>query len=200
MPMGLFSTIVRLFSTDITGGALTGDMIKQEVDAGRIQISDFDVKNLNANSYNIRCGDTFTVYMVPKVIDLHDPDTYKETKTFELGTDGTILRPGNLYLIPTKEIIGSKHYVPIITGRSSIGRLGIVTHKEAGFGDLGYYGVWTMQITVTYPTMIYPNDPIAQVYFLTPVGKTTRQYNGKYQGSKDAVPSRWRGPNAHQDD
>ena len=185
--------IKRFFVYYAVGGVLTGDMIANEVKSGRIRITEFDPESLNANSYNIRLGDRVTIYRQVKVIDLHDKSTYEKTESFDLDKDGIVLRPGTVYLISTKERIGSDFYEPIITGRSSIGRLGIAIHREAGFGDIGYYGQWTMHLTVTYPTRIYPNDPIAQVYFLTPYGKIKELYHGKYQGSEGAVSSRWQG-------
>ena len=191
--MGLFG------ANGTPGGVLTGDMIKREVHKGKIKISDFDPVNLNGNSYNIRLGGKITVYRAIRVIDLHDPDTYKDTETYEIPEDGITLRPGTLYLIPTREIIGSNYYEPIITGRSSIGRLGIEIHREAGFGDIGFIGRWTMQVSVMYPIIIYPNEPIAQVYFLTPYGQITELYHGKYQGVHDVVPSLWKAAGSAQD-
>lgn len=181
-----------LFEPTTTGGVLTGHEIRRQVKLGRIHIDGFNEQDLNANSYNIRLGDTFTVYRNVRLFDLHDPSSYSNTETFDIDPEqGATLRPGTLYLIPTKEAFGSNYYEPVITGRSSQGRLGIEVHKEAGFGDIGYLGVWTLHVTVTYPTVIYPNDPVAQVYFLTPAGRITKLYDGKYQGSKTAVPSRW---------
>ena len=49
----------------------------------------------------------------------------------------------------------------------------------------------TLQLSVTYPTVIYPNLPICQVYFLTPVGRVTKLYRGKYAGATGSMASRW---------
>ena len=181
------------------GGILTGDEINYRVHTGQIRISDYDKVNLNPNSYNIRCGDTVTVYKGIKVIDLHDPSTYNQTETFDIPDEGIILRPGTLYLVPTREIIGTDSYVPLLTGRSSMGLAGITVHQEAGFGDVGYHGRWTMQIKVTYPTIIYKGDPIAQIYFLTPCGMITELYHGKYQGSETGHATKWRKTDGLQD-
>lgn len=173
------------------GAMLTGNMICSEVEAGRIQISDFCYDQLNPNSYNIKIGDSIVVYEDVSVIDLKDPDSYKDTAKIKIPDTGFILRPGFLYLIPTGEKIETDYYIPLITGRSSIGRLGIAVHQEAGFGDIGYSGIWTLQMKVSYPTRIYPNIPMAQVYFLTPHGPISDLYCGKYNRSTDAAPSKW---------
>lgn len=173
-------------------GMLTAHAIDQAVAKGDIYISEYDPKNLNPNSYNIKTGETVTVYQNIQAIDLKNPNTYKQTETFDIDElKGFTLRPGLVYLVPTHETIGALKYIPMITGRSSMGRLGISVHQEAGFGDIGYQGIWTMQLKVTYPTIIYPNMPIAQVYFFTPCGKISAMYNGRYQGSSKAIPSRF---------
>lgn len=183
--MGIFNRLTH------KGGVLTGHEINKQIREGRIYISDYDPNALNPNSYNLRCGDSVKVYRNITMIDLKDETTFSNTETFKIDPDeGFILRPGMLYLVPTKEMVKTDYYEPIITGRSSIGRLGIAVHQEAGFGDIGFGGVWTLQIKVTYPTKIYPNLPIAQVYFLTPHGKIDTLYKGKYQGAVDSVSSK----------
>ena len=168
----------------LSGGILTGYMIEKEVAKGRIQISGFDKRLLNPNSYNLSIGDKVTVYDDIKTIDLKDPETYSKTNSFLMDdVDGMTLRPGVLYLVQTKEEIGSDYYEPIITGRSSIGRLGLSVHQEAGFADIGYHGHLTLQLKVTYPTIIYPGLVMCQVYFLAPYGKVKQLYRGKYKDS-----------------
>lgn len=180
-----------LNKASFSGGVLTGSEIAKQIRAGRIFISDYDPIYLNPNSYNLRCGDTVTVYRNIILIDLKDKSSFQDTETFQIDpNEGFILRPGMLYLVPTKEVVKTDYFEPIITGRSSIGRLGIAVHQEAGFGDIGFGGVWTLQIKVTYPTKIYPNLSIAQVYFLTPHGKIQTLYTGRYQSAQTVVSSK----------
>lgn len=184
--MGLFNREKRT-----CGGILTGHEIARQVSLGNIKMENYDPANLNPNSYNLYCGDTVTIYRDLSIIDLKDPHTYEKTQTFKIDEDaGFILRPGTLYLIPSGVHMETAKFEPLITGRSSIGRLGIAVHQEAGFGDIGFSGVWTLQVKVTYPTRIYPRMSIFQVYFLTPYGKIAQLYHGKYQGSTGAVPSK----------
>jgi len=190
--ISILALMVALISLRrLNGGILTRIEIKRQIQKGRIEISDYDPKRLNPNSYNISAGDTVTVYRSVSRFDLHDKKTFSETDTYPIPETGFILRPGIVYLVPTKERIGSDYYEFIITGRSSFGRLGCSVHQEAGFGDIGFHGNLTMQIMVTYPTIIYPGDTIAQIYFLTPHGLIDKLYDGRYQESKGAVPSRF---------
>ena len=177
------------------GGILTGSMIVREVNAGRIQISEFQRANINPNSYNLAIGNELRMYTQPEVFDLRDPETYSDLNTIIIDEkEGFVLRPGNLYLASTRERVGSDYYEPIITGRSSIGRLGISIHQEAGFADIGYHGPLTLQIKVTYPTRIYPNLRMAQVYFLTPYGNVNMLYAGRYRDQSGPTESRWAWP------
>lgn len=171
------------------GGILTGSEIHKQVKNGRIEISPYNEKNLNPNSYNIHTGYEITMYDDISILDMRLGGTMQPTIKTTIPDSGYILRPGNLYLIPTLEVIGSDYYEPIITGRSSIGRLGVSLHQEAGFADIGYHGQLTMQIKVTYPTKIYPELSIGQIYFITPVGEI-KKYDGRYQNSRGSIVSR----------
>ena len=58
--------------------------------------------------------------------------------------DGLLLEPQKLYLGRTIEYTATEGYVPMLEGRSSIGRLGLFVHVTAGFGDIGFKGFWTL--------------------------------------------------------
>lgn len=179
-----------------TGGMLTGAKIIDEYENGRIEITNFDKACVNPNSYDLKIGNTYKTikldqkYLSKNVIaipidelSLKEPIEYEE---HEISDEGIVLYPGTLYLIPTLNKIHTDYYIPIITGRSSMGRAGISVHKEAGFGDIGFNGAWTLQVTVTYPIRIFKNIRMAQVYFITPHGDIDMLYHGKYQNSDTA--------------
>ena len=179
------------------GGFLTGAAIDEDVREGLISIEPYDPANLNPNSYNLSIGDTMLEYKgndylhnkyneneLQYMVDLKNP--ISNISEIKIPEDGFILKPGKLYLIATKETIGSDYYIPMITGRSSLGRVGVSVHQEAGFGDIGYHGKWTLQVTVTIPTKIYPNMKMAQMYMVVPSGDTSMKYHGKYQNSTEA--------------
>lgn len=172
------------------GGMVTGAELDRLVSTGDIVIEPYNKDNLNPNSYNLTIGNTIIIVDDSCVIDLRRQNG-KTNIVHEITEDGFLLVPNTLYLIATQERINTSKYIPIITGRSSIGRLGITVHQEAGFGDIGFSGNWTLQVKVTYPTIIYPNITMCQVYFLTPHGSTEMQYDGKYQNSKGAIPSKY---------
>lgn len=113
------------------------------------------------------------------------------TKAFTIPEEGLILRPGILYIGRTVERTASDKYIPMINGRSSGGRLGISIHVCAGFGDIGFDGTWTLEITVVEPVKIYPNVEIAQVCYFKPYGKTNILYRGRYYKQVNATPSKF---------
>ena len=119
-------------------------------------------------------------------------DMKSENPTFglKIPEDGLILRPGILYLGRTIETIGSNAFVPIVEGRSSVGRLGIHVHVTAGFCDLGFRGTITLEIHVLHPVRIYPNLPLCQAYFLEPRG-AIELYKGRYQNQVEPTASRF---------
>ncbi len=99
---------------------------------------------------------------------------------------GWILKPGIGYLMHTAERVHTKRYVPVLDGKSSIGRLFIVVHVTAGYGDPGFNGQYTLEVTVTHPVKVYPGMKIAQMRFHTIAGPDApldRIYDGNYTGT-----------------
>lgn len=189
-PLYLFKELEEdTISPEFFGGFLTGAAIDKGVKNGLIKIEPYTSDQLNPNSYNVTIGNEILICQGNDknqdgiIIDIKRPINYEKSI---IPDEGMLLQPNNLYLISTREVIGSDYYIPMLTGRSSMGRAGISVHQEAGFGDIGYYGKWTLQVTVTYPTIIYPNMTIAQMYMVVPSGDIGKLYNGKYQGSDTA--------------
>lgn len=110
-----------------------------------------------------------------------DPRKDNETIDVEIPEEGLILVPGVLYLGETMEYTETYNLIPNIDGRSTTGRLGIEIHRTAGFGDVGFKGKWTLEITVTHPVIVYPGMEIGQIYYETVDGDSSMLYNGKYQ-------------------
>ena len=106
------------------------------------------------------------------VMDVRFPPdlTYKE-----IGADGLILWPNRVYLGSTIERTITNKHVPIMHGKSGVGRYGISVH-DAGFGDIGFAGHWTLEITVNQPVRIYAGIPICQLEFQEPKSLPSELY------------------------
>nr|DAS58551.1 MAG TPA: dCTP deaminase dUTPase [Caudoviricetes sp.] len=181
---------------------LTGKEIKRLIGTGQINISDYDEKRVNPNSYNLRIGNKIGYYPMNEYheyashdIDHEYPIYYLDSKkenemeVVTIPDDGIILTPGMLYLASTMEKVKADGVIPCISGRSSMARLGIEIHRTAGFGDIGADMKWTLEITVVHPVKIYPGQELCQIYFEYPDGEY-ENYHGKYQGSETLVKSR----------
>jgi len=167
---------------------LVDQSILNAMKVGDIEIKPFDRNRLGSNSYDLTLGPT--LYHYPSSITL---DCRKEPTgyiTNEIPEDGFLLIPGDLYLGYTNEITHAKTTVPCIEGKSSIGRLGISIHATAGFGDVGFKGTWTLEISCIVPVIIYPNMPIAQIYFHLTQGKCQNPYNFKKDSKYSDQPAR----------
>ena len=97
---------------------------------------------------------------------------------------GLVLESNRLYLGRTIEYTETKNLVPMLEGRSSIGRLGLFVHVTAGFGDVGFKGFWTLEIFCVQPIKIYPDVEICQVYYHTLEGDYENYSSGKYQNNQ----------------
>lgn len=173
---------------------LTGNEILRQIKKGNIGIDPFNIDCLNPNSYNVHLADKLKVYDNNAVLDLKTQNNYFRNTT--IPKEGLVLLPNTLYIGATQETISSDKFISAIDGRSSIGRLGIQVHLTAGFGDIGFNGTYTFEITVVQPVRIYAGYEIAQVYFEKPDGKVDFLYRGRYQGQKDPTESRSNMPTA----
>ena len=154
---------------------LTGAEIIRLHNEGIIQISDFDESRVNPNSYNLRLSNELLIYKN----DVIDTKKDNETEKIIIPESGYVLQPHVLYLGSTIERTYAGNLIPCISGRSSVARCGIEIHRTAGFGDVGFDGTWTLEITVAEPLRIYAGDEIAQVCFDTACGDTTYIYRGR---------------------
>lgn len=164
---------------------LTGNEIKKRLGSDII-IDPFDEKRLNPNSYNLTLSHEIGFYKENE-LDMKKDNVYFETEILE---SGFILYPDTLYLCRTRERTITHNLVPMIEGRSSIGRLGIFIHSTAGFGDVGFDGFWTLELSVVQPVRIYAGVEICQIFYHEVTGEITEYNSGKYQGNTGIQPSK----------
>lgn len=145
-----------------------------------IFIEPFDEKRLNPNSYNLRLHNELVVYGDP-VLDMKRDHPHR---TIPIPEEGLLLEPGTLYLGRTCEYTRTYGLVPMLEGRSSVGRLGLCIHVTAGFGDVGFEGYWTLEIHCVQPVRIYPLAEVCQIYYHTIEGEFAPYKSGKYQGNR----------------
>ena len=163
---------------------LSGREIKREIGKG-IDIDPFNDSQLNPNSYNLRLFNELLAYE-NKVLDMKAPNP---TERIKIPQEGLVLEPNKLYLGRTVEHTSTDKFVPMLEGRSSIGRLGLFIHVTAGFGDIGFNGYWTLEIFCVQPIRIYPHVEICQIFYHTIEGDFDLYKSGKYQNNKDIQPS-----------
>jgi len=184
---------------------LGGQTILNEVKAGNIKITPFDESHINPNSYNLTLGNKLLVYGEARTVKNTQPSSHshivsrhitldmkKDNPTSEIiiPEEGLLLNPGTVYLGTTVETTFTEKYVPMLEGRSSIGRLGLMVHVTAGFGDVGFNGKWTLEIVPTQPIIIYPNVEIAQIYYHTVTDTSVKYTSRKYNNQDDVVSSK----------
>jgi dCTP deaminase len=163
---------------------LSGNEIRQQL-GSNILIEPFDEARLNPNSYNLSLHDELLVYE-EVVLDMRKSN---RVERISIPEDGLVLTPNQLYLGRTVERTETHNLVPMIEGRSSIGRLGLFVHVTAGFGDVGFCGYWTLEMFAVQPVKIYPGVQICQLFFHQIHGDITEYSSEKYQHNRDIQPS-----------
>ena len=164
---------------------LSGLEIENEISKGNIIIDPFDKDLLNPNSYNLRLHDELLIYE-GEYLDMKKANSYR---SFRIPEEGYLLEPGRIYLGRTLEFTETKTFVPMLEGRSSVGRLGLSIHITAGFGDIGFRGFWTLELHCVQPIKIYPFIEICQIYYHTIEGEYFPYRSGKYQNNTGVQPS-----------
>jgi dCTP deaminase len=163
---------------------LSGQEIRQRQDDG-VRIEPFSVDRLNPNSYNLALHHELLVYE-EVVLDAASPNRYRR---MEIPEEGLTLHPNQLYLGRTVEYTETHGFVPMIQGRSSLGRLGLFINPGGSVGDAGYCGTWTLEMHCVQPVRIYPGMQICQIYYLQLSGPCDEYCSDKYQHSRDIQPS-----------
>ena len=163
---------------------LSGKEIRSQLGTN-IVIDPFDESRLNPNSYNLTLHDELMVYE-EVILDMRKPS---RVRRIQIPPEGLVLQPGQLYLARTAERTETHNLVPMIEGRSSVGRLGLFVHVTAGFGDVGFCGYWTLEMFAVQSVRIYPGVPICQIFYHELCGEFTEYCSDKYQNNTDIQPS-----------
>lgn len=185
-------------------GILSGKKIVEEIEKGSISITPFVRKNVNPASVDLTLGKKISVYksvtqgsmekmpndgisghtLCPNIYGHIDAKTPNEVHEYELEEGEAIyLKPGIGYLAHTEERVWTDSFVPILDGKSSIGRLFTIVHITAGLGDPGFNGQYTLEIAVIHPVILYIGMKICQMRFQTICGEhTSYQETGNYKG------------------
>jgi dCTP deaminase len=152
---------------------LSGAAIRQAVQQGEIVLGAWSEQQLNPNSYNFRLAD--------KLLHIADAGGFFPLpRWIELGPEGFVLEPRNLYLGATAEVIGSDRFAMTLLGRSSTGRLGLFLNVTADLGHTGSSSRWTLELSVVQSLRIYPGMQVGQVAFWRNAGSVAL-YGGRYQ-------------------
>ena len=174
--------------------------IRAELDSGRVAVEPFSEAMIQPSSIDVRLDRWFRVFENHKytVIDprMEQPEL---TRLLEPeGDDGFILHPGEFVLGSTYEIVTLPDDIAgRLEGKSSLGRLGLLTHSTAGFIDPGFSGHVTLELSnvANLPIVLYPGMKIGQLCLFRlsspaehPYG--SEKYGSRYQGQRGPTPSK----------
>jgi dCTP deaminase len=178
---------------------LSDRTIRRLVSEGRIGVDPFDPDLMQPSSLDVRVDRYFRVFRNSRYPYI-DVKTEQEelTELVESGDEAFILHPGEFVLGSTLERVRLPEDVAArLEGKSSLGRLGLLTHSTAGFVDPGWDGDLTLELSnvANLPITIYPGMKIGQIAFLQLSSPAENPYGAqrgsKYQGQRGPTPSRY---------
>jgi len=174
--------------------------IRAQIESKRVGVEPFADSMIQPSSVDVRLDKFFRVFENHKyeVIDpaLEQPELTREI----IAEDGEafILHPGEFVLASTYEVITLPDDIAgRLEGKSSLGRLGLLTHSTAGFIDPGFSGHITLELSnvANLPVKLYPGMKIGQLCLIKltspaehPYGSA--QYLNRYQGQRGPTASR----------
>jgi dCTP deaminase len=173
--------------------------IRAELEADRVVLDPLDLDMIQPSSVDVRIDRYFRLFDNHKypVIDpsQEQPDL---TRLVEVEPDEPfVLHPGEFVLASTFELITLPDDIAArLEGKSSLGRLGLLTHSTAGFIDPGFSGHVTLELSnvATLPITLWPGMKIGQLCFFRlsspaehPYG--SERYGSRYQGQRGPTAS-----------
>ena len=174
--------------------------IKAEIDTERVRLDPYDPGMIQPSSIDVRLDKFFRLFDNHKY-PVIDPakDQPELTRLVEVEPDdGFVLHPGEFVLGSTLETVSLPDDLAArVEGKSSLGRLGLLTHATAGFVDPGFSGHVTLELSnvATLPIILWPGMKIGQLCFFrlsspaeSPYGSA--KYGSHYQGQRGPTASR----------
>jgi len=171
-----------------------------EIDNKRVAIEPFDVEMIQPSSIDVRLDRMFRVFENHRYPHI-DPSIEQADLTRLIepeGDDPFILHPNEFVLGSTLEVVSLPDDIAgRLEGKSSLGRLGLLTHSTAGFIDPGFSGHITLELSnvATLPIKLFPGMKIGQLCLFRlsspadhPYG--SEKYGSRYQGQRGPTPSR----------
>jgi dCTP deaminase len=174
--------------------------IRASIESGRIGLDPLDMSLIQPSSMDVRLDRFFRLFDNHKYPFI-DPREQQDdlTRFVEVAQDEAfILHPGEFVLGSTFEFVSLGNDIAArLEGKSSLGRLGLLTHSTAGFVDPGFQGHVTLELsnTATLPIKLWPGMKIGQLCFFqlsseseNPYGSA--KYGSRYQGQRGPTASR----------
>jgi dCTP deaminase len=174
--------------------------LRAEINSGRLVIDPYDESLVQPSSIDVRLDRYFRVFENHRYPHIDPAEQQDElTRLVDVKPDEPfILHPGEFVLGSTYEVIGlADDLAARLEGKSSLGRLGLLTHSTAGFIDPGFEGHVTLELSnvATLPIKLWPGMKIGQVCVLRltssaehPYGSS--QYGSRYQGQRGPTASK----------
>jgi dCTP deaminase len=174
--------------------------IRTEIDAGRVRIDPYDPTMVQPSSIDVRLDRYFRVFENHRYPHI-DPSVEQPDLTRMIeppGEEPFILHPGEFVLASSYEVITLPEDVASrLEGKSSLGRLGLLTHSTAGFIDPGFSGHVTLELSnvATLPIKLWPGMKIGQLCMFRLTSPAERPYGttgvgSRYQDQRGPTPSR----------
>jgi len=192
--------IIAFIGGKVQNVLLSDRDIRAEVEAGRVLIAPYDPEMIQPSSVDVRLDRHFRLFDNHRYPHIDPAEPQEDlTQPFECEPgEPLVLHPGEFVLGSSYERIGLPDNIAArLEGKSSLGRLGLLTHSTAGFIDPGFHGHVTLELSnvSTLPILLRPGMKIGQMCFFQLSSPAERPYGSgasgsRYQGQRGPTASR----------
>ncbi|BCJ39045.1 dCTP deaminase [Actinocatenispora thailandica] len=174
--------------------------LAKEIDGGRLRLDPYDPALIQPSSIDVRLDRWFRVFNNSRYTHIDPARQQDDLTSLREVPDGEpfVLHPNEFVLASTLEVVTlPDDLAGRLEGKSSLGRLGLLTHSTAGFIDPGFSGHVTLELSnvANLPIMLWPGMKIGQLCLFrlsspasAPYGSAV--YGSRYQGQRGPTPSR----------
>ncbi len=174
--------------------------LRAEIHSGRVRLDPYDAALVQPSSIDLRLDRYFRVFQNHRYTHI-DPAEQQDELTVLVEPEGDepfVLHPGEFVLGSTLEVMTlPTDLAGRLEGKSSLGRLGLLTHSTAGFIDPGFSGHVTLELSnvATLPIRLWPGMKIGQLCLFRLTGPAEHPYGAavygsRYQDQRGPTPSR----------
>jgi dCTP deaminase len=180
---------------------LSDSQIESSLKAGDLVILPFRKEQLNNSSYDVTLGNWYYLPQADFTASFFNHESQSDIDAYWgsplYAEEEIVIPPNTTFLCHTEEYIGGVNNITtMLKAKSTLGRCCVSVCQCAGWGDVGYFNRWTMEVRnqMDVTQRLRVGARVAQVIFFPTGEATSYSRRGRYQTAEsfEDVCSSWK--------